>query len=142
MITQILRRLQRQQELKKNWLAFYAEVNKNLEAYYVMFQLDKLRSFHLDVWKKIKGDTEISFASDVRRYIEILSDYNQTLKSFKDYEQWYVADLGNKIPENGRILHAKKEEAAKKFQGLEEIIKRAQKSVQEQMASLRILKGS
>ena len=118
MMMKFFRRFQKKRELKKNWLAFFLEVNKNLESYYVMFQLDRLRFFNLDVWERVKNNRDLPLTSDVLRYAEILNDYNQTLKAFKDYEQWYSSDLKNKIPDNGRILHAKKDAAQEKFQGL------------------------
>ncbi len=139
MIMNLIQRFQSQRQLKKNWLEFYAEVNKNLEAYYVMFQLDRLRFFNLDVWQRVKSDLDISMTTDVLRYAEILEDYNQTLKIFKDYESWYSSDIKNKIPDNGRILHAKKNAAQEKFQGLENVIKSAQQSLQRRLADLKII---
>ena len=141
MIIKFFQGLRKQQELKKHWLEFYAEVDKNLESYYVMFQLDRLRFFNLEVWERIKNNADVRMTSDVLRYTEILNEYNKTLKNFKDYEEWYSSDLKNKIPENGRILHAKKDAAQKKFQGLENIIKRAQQNVRQQLMDLKIMKS-
>ena len=140
MIMKFFQGLRKRQEFKKHWLEFYAEVEKNLESYYVMFQLDRLRFFNLEAWERIKNNADIRLTSDVLRYIEVINDYNQTLKIFKDYEEWYSSDLKNKIPENGRILHAKKDAAQEKFQGLENIIKRAQQNVRQQLMDLKIMK--
>ena len=141
MIMKFFQGLRKQQELKKHWLEFYVEVDKNLESYYVMFQLDRLRFFNLEVWERIKNNADVRMTSDVLRYTEILNEYNKTLKSFKDYEEWYSSDLKNKIPENGRILYAKKDEAQEKFQRLENIIKRAQQNVRQQLMDLKIMKS-
>ena len=109
--------------LKKLLLEFYKEVKKNLEAYYVMDQLERLRSFRLERWQKMKDYANITFGEEVLFYIRIIEDYNRALENFKGYEQWYASDVNNKTQENVRTLHLKKQEADQKFKNLDQVIK-------------------
>ena len=115
----------KKRKLKKLLLEFYGEVKKNLEAYYVMDQLERLRSFHLESWQKVKDYANIAFGEEISFYIKIIEEYNRTLESFKSYEQWYASDVNNKTQENARILHLKKQEADQKFKNFDQVIKPA-----------------
>ena len=119
---------------------FYDEVCRNWEAYYVMFQLGKLRAFELDVWKKIKSDSHQPIDGKVRRSLEILEDYNAAFDDFKKFEQWYSADIERKTRDNSLILHDKREAANNKFQPLEAVVKTAREVLEEQLRAQKILK--
>ncbi len=108
-------------EQKKALTAFSEEAKANLEAYYVMFQINRLRFFSLTAWDKVK---DRDWHESVQEYIRRLTSYNKILQDYKDYEQWYNED-NNKNQENGRVLHAKKELAQEQFRGLEGVIKSA-----------------
>ncbi len=124
-----IEQFQKKRALKKLCLDFDAELKKNLESYYVMFQLGRLRFFKMEISQAVLNNPEISLPPEVRRYLDVIESYNKCLKDFTDFETWYAADINRKTKENGIILHAKKEEAQKKFQaGLEEVIKAAVKS--------------
>ena len=124
----------KRKEQKKALMAFYEEVDRNLEGYYVMFQLDRLRFFALDHWQNVRARPDVVWPHAVVRYAEVLADYNSTLQDFKTYEQWYSADVTNTTRENGQVLHDKRDEAEKKFrQGLEAVIKSAKEQVERQL---------
>lgn len=118
----ILKDYIRKQEEKKSYRAFLEEAKANLEAYYVMFQINKLRFFTLTARETVK---DLCWPADISEYIRRLEIYNQALKEFKDFEIWYNEDLDRKNQENGRVLHAKKEAAQEQFNGLEPVIKKA-----------------
>lgn len=110
---------------------FLAEAEKNLESYYVMDQIGRLRFFTLESWEKIKASGE-SFGPQVQAYVEAVGEYNRLLKDFKDFEEWYAADVEHKTQDNGRTLHAKKEAAGQKFKGLDRMIKPAVENLKKQ----------
>jgi len=131
----------KRKEQKKALMAFYEEVDRNLESYYVMFQLNRLRFFSLEQWDQVRNRPDVDWPPDVGRYAQVLADYNTTLKDFKDYEQWYSADVENKTRENGQVLHTKREAAEEKFrQGLEDLIKNAKGQVERQLMDKGIIK--
>lgn len=76
--------------------------------------------------------------SAVKEYARRLKAYNQVLREYKDFEAWYNADLERKNQDNGRILHKKKELAQEQFAGLEQIIKAAVSSLQNEKLRRRI----
>ncbi len=102
--------------------AFAEETATNLESYYVMFQINRLRFFPLSAWERVK---QAPWDASVEKYILRLTAYNSTLQEYQDFERWYNEDLDHKNQSNGRTLHAKKEAAEEKFKGLEDVIKTA-----------------
>ncbi len=129
------------QEFRRDFLSFFSEAQSNLEQYYVMFQLGRLRFFSLDAWQKIGGRLDISWDNAVQEYIRRLAEYNRVLKEYKDFELWYNEDLDRKNQENGRLLHQKKELAQEQFAGLEEIIKAAVFSLKEESIRRKFIKA-
>ena len=129
----------KEREIRRDLCAFYAETKQNLEMYYVMFQLNRLRFFEMQAWKKVEHLQ--SWSSAVTEYVQRLTAYNQTQKDYKDYEQWYNENLDNKNQENGRILHSKKELAQEQFKGLEIVIKSAVAAVEQDLVQKKILKA-
>ncbi|MCB9772034.1 MAG: hypothetical protein H6754_05745 [Candidatus Omnitrophica bacterium] len=114
----------KQKERRQEMKALVLETKANLEAYYVMFQLGRLRYFTLDVLKKAQTSSEFSDHAIVE-YARRLTEYNRLVKDYKDFEFWYNEDLERKNKDNGRILHQKKELAQEQFTGLEAVIKAA-----------------
>ena len=130
-----------QKAIDKLLLSFWQEVEMNLESYYVMFQLGKLRFFAMQVWPLIQSCAEFLLDEQLSRYGERLADYNNVLDDFRKYEQWYAADIKNKTKENGLVLTAKRDAAQAKFDaGLEEVIKTALISLQGRLLAMKILK--
>lgn len=113
---------------KKILTVFSEETKANLEGYYVMFQLNRLRFFPLSAWDSVKDRT---WPEAVCEYVRRLSSYNQVLQDYKNYEQWYNEDLDRKNQDNGRLLHQKKELTQEQFKGLEDVIKTAAAQIEE-----------
>ena len=118
---------------------FYAEMKKNLESFYVMDQLGKLRFFKLEICEKLKK-VDLHFPESVLTYFQSLQNYNDSLQDFKDYEQWYTTDINQKTPDNAKALHEKKEQAQNQFSGLEKIIKSAIKDWEARLKEMGLLK--
>jgi hypothetical protein len=130
------------QEQRREFLGLLAEVKSNLELYYVMFQLGKLRFFVLDFWETIKTNSEGSWNQMIPEYIRRLTEYNRILKEYKDFEFWYNDDLDRKNKNNGCVLHQKKELAQVQFQGLEPVIKDAVSVIEQQAILRKIIKAN
>ena len=137
----IIKEAMRKREGQRLLLEFHDEVCRNWEAYYVMFQLGKLRAFELAVWKKIKSDAHLPIDGRIRTSLEILEDYNIAFDDFKKYEQWYSADIDRKTRENSLVLHEKREAANAKFQPLEAVVKTAREVLEQQLHAQKILKN-
>ena len=135
-----LREYRMYQEQRRELLGLLAEVKSNLELYYVMFQLGKLRFFVMDFWETIKINSESPWDQMIPMYIQRLTEYNQLLKEYKDFEFWYNEDLDRKNKDNGRILHQKKELAQAQFQGLEPVIKDAVSVIEQQGIRQKMIK--
>jgi hypothetical protein len=125
---------------KRLAFALWAEVKKNLESYYVMYQIERLRSFQLQSWEEAHKHLDLTQVSAFAEYIRAIQYYQAALTEFKEYETWYSADIAHKSQETGRLLHDKKEEAEKRFQGLEGIIKDAQKGLEEEFRRRRLIR--
>ena len=125
----LFKEFNKSRERKKALQEFSGEVDKNLERYYVMFQINRLRFFDLAAWEKVKILEDVRFADPVTQYVQRLQKYNEVLKDFKDYEEWYSSDSANKTRENGSVLNQKNTRAKEEFQGLEDVIKTARDSV-------------
>src|SRR3989338_3803243 len=96
----------------------------------------------------LKFFTDFKKKSELRRklcalYAEVdknLEDYNRGMADFKEFEQWYAADLNNKTPENARLLHAKKELVSEKFKGLLAVVKPTQEVFKARLIAQKIYK--
>jgi hypothetical protein len=125
---------------KRIALALWAEVKKNLESYYVMCQLERLRFFQLEAWEESQDHLDLRQVSSFFGYIHAVTYYHAALREFKEYETWYSSDIEHKSQETGRLLHDKREEAKNRFQGLEGIIKAAQLGLEEELRRRRLLR--
>ena len=106
--------------LRKNLFDFLAEMEKNLEFFYVMDQRQFIISgFLTDCWSRVKDIDIIKQHETISRYAAATEDFNQSLKSFKEYEAWYTGDTKNKTPEGAKKLHALKHEMDQKLKGME-----------------------
>lgn len=130
------------QKYRRDFLGFLAEVKSNLELYYVMFQLGKLRFFVLDCYETTKNNPGALRDQVVLEYIRRLTEYNRLLKEYKDFEVWYNEDLDRKNKDNGRVLHQKKELAQEQFQGLEPVIKDAIRVIEQEGIRRKIIKAN
>lgn len=116
-------------------MSLHGEIDKNLESFFVMEQLGRLRFFALNAVRRVLENNRFPLDESVKAYARTVEDYNRTLKEFQDYEQWYnTEDLSRKTKENGLALHAKKDAAQVKFKELEKFILAAKKNIEEDLS--------
>ena len=130
------------EELKKNLFDFLAEMEKNLEFFYVMDQRQFItHGFLTDVWPKVKDVDIVRRHESIIKYAIVMEDFNQSLKAHKEYEAWYTSDLKNKTPENAKKLHAMKHALDHKLKEMEPIIILAGQDLEREMLQLGLLKS-
>ena len=101
------------EQLRKSLFDFKAEMEKNLESFYVMDQRQFItHGFLTAPWPQVK---DIDIIKKHRSPLpcmpgpwKILTPHS--LKAHKEYEAWYTGDVNNKTPENAAKLHALKHE--------------------------------
>lgn len=121
--------------IHRTLISLHGEIDKNLENFFVMEQLGRLRFFTLEVVGRVLENTRFALDESVKIYARTVEDYNRTLKEFQDYEQWYnTEDLSRKTKENGLALHAQKDAAQAKFKNLEKVILAAKKNTEEELS--------
>jgi len=129
-------------QLRKNLFDFWAEMEKNLEFFYVMDQRQFITNgFLTDMWPVVKEIDVIKKHGTIATYALAIEDFNQALKTYKDYEVWYTGDVTHKSPENARKLHALKNELDVKLRGMEAIIIPAGQDLEREMVQLGLLKA-
>ena len=129
-------------QLKKLLFDFLAEMEKNLELFFVMDQRQFItHGFLTEMWPLVKEIDFIRKHEAIVVYAKATVDFNDDLKKFKEYEAWYTGDHNNKSPENGRKLHAMKHELDLKLRGMEAIIIPAGQDLEREMLRLGLLKA-
>jgi len=130
------------ENLRKNLFDFLAEMEKNLEFYYVMDQRQFItHGFLTDQWPMVKGLDIIKKHESITIYAKAMEDFNQALKVHREYEGWYTQDIQNKTPENARKLHALKNELDLRLRPLEALIIIAGQDLEREMVQLGLLKA-
>ena len=138
----IFKKRTEEEQLKKNLFDFLAEMEKNMELFYVMDQRQFITSGYLtEMWPRVNGIDIIKKHESIGVYARSMEDFNQALKVHKDYEVWYTGDVNNKTPENSRKLHALKHELDLKLKGMEAIIILAGQDLEREMVKLGLLKA-
>jgi hypothetical protein len=128
--------------LKKNLIDFLAELETNLESYYVMDQRQFIiEGFSMDIWPRIKDVDIIKRHETINKYACATEDFNNSLKTHKEYEAWYIGDINHKTPENARKLHAMKNELDLKLKSMEVLIILAGQDLEREMLQLGLLKS-
>jgi len=128
-------------QLRKSLFDFWAEMEKNLELFFVMDQRQFITSgFLTDMWPKVKEMDIIKKHASIAVYARAMEDFNLSLKGHKEYEIWYTGDTNNKTPENARKLHALKHELDVKLKGMEAVIILAGQDLEREMVQLGLLK--
>jgi hypothetical protein len=128
-------------QLRKTLFDFLAEMEKNMELFYVMDQRQFITgSFLTDVWPLVKDMDIIKRHGTIAGYAKGMEDFNHSLKTYKEYEVWYTGDVKNKTPENARKLHALKHELDLKLKSLEAVIILAGQDLEREMLKLGLLK--
>lgn len=107
------------------FLAWEDEIRKNRELFYVYKQLGRKDVFKTDAWDKIKPKLKPPLPSEIERYIEKLTEYNQRVREWQHYEKWYRSDVANQTRETAQVLHDKGEMADSHFVLLETAIQEA-----------------
>ena len=130
------------EQLRKELFDLLAEMEKNLEFFYVMDQRQFItQGFLTDIWPRVKEVDIIKRHESIVKYARATEDFNLSLKAHKEYEAWYTGDAKNKTPENGRKLHAMKHELDQKLKSLEALIIFAGQDLEREMLQLGLLKA-
>ena len=129
------------EQLRKDLFDFLAEMEKNLEFFYVMDQRQFItHGFLTDVWPLVKDMDIIKRRETILIYAHATEDFNRSLKAYKDFEIWYTGDVKNKSPENAHKLHALKAELDEKLKGMEAVIIPAGQDLEREMLKLGLLR--
>ena len=132
----------KEEPLKKNLFDFLAEMEKNLELFYVMDQRQFITTgFLTDLCFLVKEIDIIKRHESIVTYAKSMEDFNRSYKAYKDYEIWYTTDVKNKTPDNARKLHALKNELDLKLRSLEAVIILAGQDLEREMLKLGLLKA-
>ena len=137
----IFKKNSKDEKLRKSLFDFWAEMEKNLELFYVMDQRQFITNgFLTEIWPLVKGTDIIKRHDSISKYAHAMEDFNQALKGYKEYESWYTGDSNNKTPEGARKLHALKHELDMKLKGMEAVIILAGQDLEREMVKLGLLK--
>ena len=124
-------------DLRKLLLTFLAEMEKNLETFYVIEQRQFITvGFLMDTWGQVKDLDIIKYQEAVRIYASALLDFNKLFQEYKSYEQWYSSDLKNKTNDNAKKLHALKHGLDQKIKSLELVIIPAGQALEKDLLNL------
>ena len=138
----IFKKKSTEESLRKHLFDFLAEMEKNMELFYVMDQRQFITSgFLTGMWPLVKNIEIIKRHSSLTKYANAMQDFNHSLKAHKDYEIWYTGDLKNKSPENAKKLHALKNDLDMKLKDMEAIIILAGQDLEREMVQLGLLKS-
>jgi hypothetical protein len=131
-----------ERQLRNNLFDFLAEMEKNLEFFYVMDQRQFITNgFLTDIWPLVKDMDIIKRHETITMYARATEDFNHSLSAYKKYETWYTGDINNKTPENARKLHAQKHELDLKLKAMEALIIPAGQDLEREMLKLGLLKS-
>ena len=137
-----LKKNSKEEQLKKDLFDFLAEMEKNLELFFVMDQRQFItHGFVTGMWSKVGEIDFIKKHEAIVVYAKAVVDFNEALLKYKEYEAWYTGDVNNKSPENARKLHAMKNELDLKLRGMEAIIIPAGQDLEREMLRLGLLKA-
>lgn len=135
-----LKTLVSQRKLKKDLLQFLAEIEKNLEKFYVMDQRQFIiDGFAMDVWPLVKDLDVIKKHEAITVYNRMLEDFNKALTAHKEYEKWYAGNVANKTPENARTLHTLKNDLDRRLVNLDSVIIPAGQALEGELLKMGLL---
>ncbi len=136
-----IKKFREQWQLRRSLRAFWFEMEKNLELFYVIDQRQFIiNGFTLDAWVNAKDLDVVKRHESIRHYVVALEEINRMFKDYKDYEAWYTSDIKNKNPDNARKLHGLKHDLDKKVKTLEPVIITAGQDLEKEMVGLGLLK--
>jgi hypothetical protein len=138
----IFRNESKDEQSRKSLFDFWAEMEKNMELFYVMDQRQFITGgFLTGTWPRVKEMDIIRRHETIATYARAMEDFNHSLKVHKEYESWYTGDVKNKTPENARKLHELKHELDLKLKGMEAVIIPAGQDLEREMVQLGLLKA-
>lgn len=138
----LIKKIQEEQQLRKDLFAFLEETEKNLETFYVMDQRQFItQGFAVRAWPAVKDAPCIKKHEAITVCIKAFEEFNALFKEHKDYEQWYISNTENKTPDNARKLHGLKHDLDKKLKAMESIIIPAGQALEKEMLDLGLLKA-
>lgn len=122
----LFRRWRARREESRQLSALTSEVEQNLETFYVIRQLNRLRPFAMAAWSGLPENHPCrSGDSPLRHYAQALDAYHEALRDAQDFEAWYSADIERQTRDQACILHDKKETAWARFNGLNAVMQSA-----------------
>ena len=129
--------------LKKDLLAFLAEMEKNLELFYVMDQRQFiLGGFSTDAWGPVRDTDIVRKHEPIRLYNSAVEEFNRLFKEHKEYETWYASDMNNKTQDNAKKLHGMKQDLDRRLKGMEAVIILAGQALEKEMLAMGLLKNA
>ncbi|MDE1920496.1 MAG: hypothetical protein KGJ09_01790 [Candidatus Omnitrophica bacterium] len=138
----IFKKYAAEKQLSKSLYDLLAEMEKNLEFFYVMDQRQFItHGFLTDAWGLVKDMEIIRRHETILKYGSAMEDFNGSLKAYKDFETWYAGDVNNKNAQNARKLHALKSELDQKLKAMEAVIILAGQDLEREMLKLGLLKS-
>ena len=138
----IFNRNSKEQQLRRDIFAFWVEMDKNMELFYVADQRQFISDvFLIDLWPRVRDLDMIKRQEAILIYAKAIEDFNHAFKVYKGYEAFYSGDMKNRNPENARKLHALKHELDQKLWGMEALIIPAGQDLEREMLQLGLLKA-
>ena len=138
----LIRKMQEEQQIKKDLVAFLDEMERNLETFYVMDQRQFItQGFALRTWAQVKDQPCIKKHESILVCMKCLDEFNNLFQAHKDFEKWYTSDLQHKTPDNAKKLHGMKHDLDKKLKAMESIIIPAGQALEKEMLDLGLLKA-
>ena len=130
-----------QRKLKKGLFAFWTEIEKNLELFYVMDQRQFItQGFFTADWQRVKGCGMLNKHEVIGACMQALEGFNRLFKEHKEFEKWYAADMSNKTKENAVKLHRMKQDLEARLKGMEAVIIPAGQALEKEMVYRGLLK--
>ncbi len=130
-------------KLYKTLRALLAEMEKNLEAFYVMDQRQFITGgFETAAWARVQGMDIVAKQEAIQMYAAAINKFNALFQEYKAYEQWYASDMKNKTQDNAKKLHGLKHELDTRLKDMEGIIIPAGQALEKEMLTLGMLKNA
>ncbi|MBF0511468.1 MAG: hypothetical protein HQL13_03970 [Candidatus Omnitrophica bacterium] len=135
------RKTVQEDQLKKGLFCLLAEMEENIELYYVMDQRRFITGgFVTGALKALKESEMIVKHESIRAYAKSLDEFNQAFREFKEFEGWYSQDIERRSQDNARKLNALKEFLDAKLDGMEAVIIHAGQDLEREMIKAGLLK--
>ena len=139
-MVELIKKILNQKKLKNNLLAFLAEMEKNLEIFYVADQRQFItQPFLTKAWAAVESEAVVRKHEAILVYAAAVADLNRLLSQQREYEHWYAGDLKNKTPDNARKLHTLKQDLDRKLKNMEPLIIPAGQALEKEMVQLGLL---